>query len=648
MKLTLTTITLWIQLGTIAFLQVFLGPPRMQAMYDIVDDWGVTQTYVIINAGTSTYLAGGVNSDGAPTFASTDFGDFHTDGSLILEGGEIKTAKSGNANACGGNLNYRIYETGSTPGAFTAVALTFAADLGDGNQKWDNTVANIDLLAGLSTGEYTIEVYWDAVGGSVADDCSETKYDSNNSANYTASFSFQSIACDGSFDACGVCNGPGEIYECGCSDIPEGDCDCEGNITDAFGVCGGSCTQDNDGNGVCDNEEVYGCSYALAVNYEAAVTRDDGSCVFEPCGFGTVWDEDSQTCILDESNCGWQPDGNADGLVGISDLLDLLGVYGDVDMDGDGIWDSQDLCVDTNACNYHVFPSDPCAFIDVLGNCGGGCEADEDADGICDDVDTCVGIEDECGVCNGPGPTEIVIDEIVITYDSIYLPVDGEWFVYAVNVDTTFSYTCAPFFGDCGDAVSYQGYDYATVLIGDQCWFAENLRSEHYQNGDTIHSGLSNSEWSSTTLGATATYYDTYGRLYNWFAVDDSRGLCPIGWHVPSDGEWMILEIALGMSESEAHHIGWRGTDQGTQMKTTWGWGIDGGINGTNSSGFSGLPGGYRDSENGVYYGNGYDGLWWSSTPSFFRYMWNIHEDVRRGYLNQRNGFSVRCIQDAE
>ena len=72
-----------------------------------------------------------------------------------------------------------------------------------------------------------------------------------------------------------------------------------------------------------------------------------------------------------------------------------------------------DLCVDTSD-NYSTIPSEPCAFIDVLG------VSDEDNDGICDDVDTCVGIEDECGVCNGPGPTEIVIDQIITTYDSSF------------------------------------------------------------------------------------------------------------------------------------------------------------------------------------------------------------------------------------
>ena len=204
--------------------------------------------------------------------------------------------------------------------------------------------------------------------------------------------------------------------------------------------------------------------------------------------------------------------------------------------------------------------------------CGGGCESDEDNDGVCDDIDDCVGVVDECGVCNGPGATEVVIESITVLYDSVYAEQIDTWFVYEIGADTTFSYTCAPFFGDCGDPVSYQGYDYATVLIGEQCWFAENLRSENYENGDAIPSGLSDWDWHLTTSGAVAVYgedagcdiyspdidacdpaqsLNEYGRLYSWYAVDDARGLCPSGWHVPTDGEWTVLTDHLGGESSQ-------------------------------------------------------------------------------------------------
>ena len=445
--------------------------------------------------------------------------------------------------------------------------------------------------------------------------------------------------CVGEFDECGVCNGLGAVFVCGCEDLVEGQCDCEGNFLDSIGICGGECFLDANENGICDENEFAGCTYELAENYASEATYDDGSCIF-PCE-GVV-----NTNVFD-----W----DGDYVVTVTDFLMMLSVYGDTDVDLDGVWDSGDDCVDTNACNYANDPSEPCAYIDVLGVCGGGCEGDEDSDGICDDIDTCIGVEDECGVCNGPGPTEVVIEDILITYDSVFLPLDNDWYVFPVSADTTFSYTCAPFFGGCGDPVGYQGYDYATVLIGDQCWFAENLRSENYENGDAIPAGLSNSEWSSTTSGAVAVYgasassLEAYGRLYNWYAVDDARGLCPSGWHVPTDGEWMTMEMALGMSEAEANDTGYRGTDQGTQMKTDYGW--PGGGNGTNSSGFSGLPGGLR-SNDGSFISAGYDGGWWSSSPigsyAWYRGLSFNTENVDRSSLNQRYGFSVRCVRDAE
>ena len=336
------------------------------------------------------------------------------------------------------------------------------------------------------------------------------------------------------------------------------------------------------------------------------------------CGEGTTWDPMAQTCIVDESACGWQPDGNGDNLIGVNDLLDLLGVYGDTDYDQDGIWDS---------------------------------------------ADDCVGEYDECGVCNGLGPTVPVIESIEILYDSLYAEQIDQWLVFEVGADTTFSYTCEPgepVFQACGDPVGYQGYDYATVIIGDQCWFAENLRSENYANGDAIPSNLSDSEWSSNTSGgvtvigegsSTCNNYspdgdacdDTwslneYGRLYNWYAVDDARGLCPSGWHIPTDEEWSVMTDHLGGSSVA-----------GGYMKTDYGWYNDGG--GANTSGFSGLPGGNRNS-----YGNfnaaGFSGFWWSASMvgsnAWYRYLDIYDENVNRLSGSQSSGFSIRCIQDVE
>lgn len=229
-------------------------------------------------------------------------------------------------------------------------------------------------------------------------------------------------------DECGVCGGEG---------IPEGDCDCEGNQLDIVGICGGGCTTDFNSNGVCDDQETLGCTYTLATNFNDEATTDDGSCVF-PC----VGD-------VNQNIFDWDANGN----IGIADFLQMLSVFGDVDVDGDGVWDSQDDCVDLEACNYDSDPTEACQYLDILGVCGGGCEADEDDDGICDDVDTCIGIVDECGVCNGPGATEIIVEDIIFTYDSIFLPVDNEWFVYASSVDTIFGFECPGPFAECDNYI---------------------------------------------------------------------------------------------------------------------------------------------------------------------------------------------------
>ena len=207
----------------------------------------------------------------------------------------------------------------------------------------------------------------------------------------------------------------------------------------------------------------------------------------------------------------------------------------------------------------------------------------------------------------------------------------------------------------CGDPLEYQGYDYETVLIGGQCWFAENLRAENYENGNEILSNLSDSEWSSTTSGAMAVYgetpsnFETYGRLYNWYAVDDSRGVCPSGWHVPTDSEWITMEMALGMSEGDANSTGFRGSDQGIQMKTTYGWYNDG--NGANSCGFGGLPGGDKANGGGFYF-IGLKGVWWSSSSAFggawYRALLGSESKVQRDNWPREIGLSVRCIKHSD
>ena len=306
------------------------------------------------------------------------------------------------------------------------------------------------------------------------------------------------------------------------------------------------------------------------------------------------------TSGIAQGDCGELLDANQDGLIGVEDLMNLLSHFGDSDLDYDGVFDSVDMCLDMTACNYAANPTEECAYLDVVGICGGGCTEDANGDGICD------------------------------------------W--------------------TCGVGVLYQGYVYSTVEIGNQCWFAENLRAETYLNGDSIPGNLSNSVWEDYGLdeiGAFAVYegdpsmINDYGLLYNGHAVGDTRGLCPTGWTVASDSAYSLLEIELGMSHSDAFYTsGWlRGSDEGLQMKASpndspvW--------NGSNLSGFTGQPGGFR-SYQGEYHFAGYEGRFWTSTiteGSSYAYFRALNassegDHVYRATKGARMGMSVRCLQE--
>jgi uncharacterized protein (TIGR02145 family) len=214
---------------------------------------------------------------------------------------------------------------------------------------------------------------------------------------------------------------------------------------------------------------------------------------------------------------------------------------------------------------------------------------------------------------------------------------------------------CEP---DCPPTVTdIDGNEYQTILIGDQCWMMENLKVTHYRNGDPIPHVTDGGEWSGLSTGAYCEYdndpanVETYGRLYNWYAVDDSRNIAPEGWHVPSDAELKQLEMYLGMSQSEADDVGWRGTDEGCKLReagtTHW---ESPNTGATNESGFTALPGGYRHND-GYFYAMGYGASFWPSTEidsgdAYNRSLGHNVPQVYRGYRSKRYGYSVRCVRD--
>ncbi len=206
------------------------------------------------------------------------------------------------------------------------------------------------------------------------------------------------------------------------------------------------------------------------------------------------------------------------------------------------------------------------------------------------------------------------------------------------------------------------GNVYNTVLIGEQCWMKENLKTTTYKNGTAIPNVTSNSGWSALTSGAYAWYNndiswkDRLGALYNWFAVDDANGLCPSGWHVPTDDEWTAL----------TDYIGGTGSPHGNELKSCrqvnspLGSGCNTSVHprwnsnssnwGTDDYGFSGLPSGFRG-QNGSFYNLGVIVYLWSSaetssTGAWIRQLTYIDGIVAVGNGYKRSGFIVRCLKD--
>jgi uncharacterized protein (TIGR02145 family) len=200
-----------------------------------------------------------------------------------------------------------------------------------------------------------------------------------------------------------------------------------------------------------------------------------------------------------------------------------------------------------------------------------------------------------------------------------------------------------------------EGNVYRTVQIGTQVWMAENLKATRFNNNSVIPIITDNNAWILTStpaycwmLNDESTYKNLYGALYNWYAVADGN-LCPTGWHVPSDDEFKTLELYLGLSVSQIDLWGWRGTTQGAQMKATSGWNDSG--NGTNSSGFTGLAGGYRYGANGTFSAIGILTYWWTSTidvtdAAWYRRLDGANSDIYRASTSVKGGKYVRCLKN--
>lgn len=206
-----------------------------------------------------------------------------------------------------------------------------------------------------------------------------------------------------------------------------------------------------------------------------------------------------------------------------------------------------------------------------------------------------------------------------------------------------------------GTLTDIDGNEYVTVKIGDQWWMAENLKTTKYNSGIDIPNEQDDALWKGLTTPAYSWYdnnpgsfKDLYGAIYNWYAAS-AADLCPTGWHVASDADFNELELFLGVPTADINKWGWRGTTEGAEMKNTSGWDANG--NGTNTSGFTAMPAGYRNYAEGAFGGRGVIAYIWTSTQEnsllgWYRRLDGNNTGVYKASVEKVVGKSVRCVHD--
>ncbi len=357
--------------------------------------------------------------------------------------------------------------------------------------------------------------------------------------------------------------------------------------------------------------------------------------------------------------------------------------------------------MDEEACNYdpEATVDGDCVYFDCAGICSGN--AYEDECGVCDDLpendNLCVGCSDswavnylpfytiDDGSCEYLGIGDISMDGIINVVDIVILVdviLNGEDYIFymdlnnddhinivdiVIMVDIILHpelFGCndphAPNYDDialyddssCETLTDIDGNSYRIILIGDQEWMAENLKVIHYRNGDPITTGYSGWDWTDLSTEAYAVYADdpenveTFGNLYNWYVVDDTRDVCPEGWHVPTDDEFQELVDYFGGDVIAGGPLKDTGTIEGNDG--IW---YNPNSGATNESSFTALPGGQRDNSGGNYHFINYYGYFWSSTANsdydaWARVLNNSDSGVNHWNADKSFGLSVRCIKD--
>jgi len=414
--------------------------------------------------------------------------------------------------------------------------------------------------------------------------------------------------CVGEFDDCGVCNGPGPILGCGCENIPEGDCDCQGNQLDAVGTCGGACQTDVNGDGVCDDDSIPGCTYDAACNYDPSASINDGSCDFTSC-YGCT---DSAACnysaaaYIDNQSCWYA-----------SFALDCE--YNCLnDSDGDGYCDELEIygCTDTEACNYEAgatelddsctYPgctySTSCNFNPEAGCDDGSCV--EEGDAGCIDSIACN--FDETALCGDNSCTyEGCTNPLASNFNETAGCDDGSCIVYGCMVDLACNYeptanidddSCE--FGNCpgcndsgalnynptstnneicaycNDELLYEGFTYNTEEVAGLCWIVENLRyipevvpyNENSCGYPQVkvwgYGGFDEMEAQNYMINEGSNVY------YSSEFVLNDINVCPTGYRIPTESE--IVSLSFSNFELAEGYLECNGNVNNSEQNYYW------------------------------------------------------------------------------
>ncbi len=412
------------------------------------------------------------------------------------------------------------------------------------------------------------------------------------------------------------------------------------------------CAYDNDNDGICDIidhcHDINACNYMNTNNEECFPDTDnDGICDNLDGCFSTNFCSYNNPTATSCQNSGSQCNTTApNATYAIYDENCICQQY----FAG---------CTDPNSCNFdpNAWPDDgSCSYV------GGSCD-----DG---NTNTILDVYDANCICVPflPG----CIDASACNY-SVYAGYnDGSCSYIGGSCDDANSNTILDVYdANCqcqGIALLYtqgngvtdiDGNFYPSIIINGQEWMQENLKVGHYRNGDPITTGLDDAAWEITTNGAYGINENNmanntiYGKLYNWYAVNDSRNLCPAGWHVPSDAEWttMInyLDPNAAGGETQPNVAGGKMKSTGTLDNGDGLWyGPD--LQEANESGFTGLPSGYCWDVGG-YLAVSIEGFWWSRSENDFSSSWSRglfynSSSVLRSFSNKHYGFSIRCLRD--